>query len=95
MSHRRIANITAIRDNHNPCAKLPFVVERLTNMVEHITGGPRVLHTSTSYTITKVGYYAAYGDAILAANRSAEKHGGFVRLANGCLYPTFPYKGKS
>jgi hypothetical protein len=81
-----------MRHNRNPGATYPFVVERLEDVVEHIRGGPRVLHTSTSYSIHKVGYYATQAEAFKAADRSARRHGGYVRNINGSLYPSFPYE---
>lgn len=91
---RNIANITVIRNSQNPASIRPFVVERQENVKEHLSGGPRLLSTRTSFTVVHVGRYETEAAAFAAADRSARRNGGYVRNLKGTLYPSFPYEKK-
>ena len=91
---RNISNITAVRYSNNPESRRPFVVERHENVQEHLSGGPRVLRTKTTFTMVHVGRYETEAAAYAAADRSARRRGGYVRNLKGHLSPSFPYKKK-
>lgn len=74
---------------------LPWKVERHIKRTEQISTAKKVLRASVSFCVVHVGRYRLLWQAESAAMRSAKRHGGFAKYANGVTWPQFPITVKA
>lgn len=72
----------------------PWKVERRMGRVEHVQFTSRLMSSRESFYVVNVGRFKHQWQADNAAMRSAQRHGGFAKDANGELWPNRPIRAK-
>lgn len=70
----------------------PWKVERHMSRVEHLQFTKGSMRSSESFYVVNVGRFKHRWQAENAAVRSAQRHGGFAKDADGGLWPNTPIK---
>lgn len=90
--NRKLPNLSCVLRTSSKAK--PWKVERRMGRVEHVFVSSRLLSSRESFYAVEVGRFKHQWQAENAAMKSAQRHGGFAKDANGGLWPNRPIRAK-